>query len=229
MRALALLLIVANLGYLGWATWVDSPPTTMVAPESNLDALPRLVLASERVPAPGKKSRTVVNKPVESAATSSSQTAKGCMSVGPFQDLPAVAQASAVIEGAGLESKQRLEQGELWVGHWVSIADLSTHEQAQSAVERLKGRGVMDAYILPSDDRSNVISLGVFKDHERALRRMSEAKSLGLNATIADRTRSGSVYWVDVELKEGKQIPDISILATQPGKILRLETRPCAG
>jgi hypothetical protein len=229
MRALALLLIVANLGYWGWALLIDAP-VEPVKIETAPDASPRLVLASERVPEPAQPAKKptvrVPAKPSESVEATNISAQK-CVSVGPFQDLPTVVQASAVIKGAGFDSRQRLEQGELWVGHWVSISGFADHDSAQSAIDKLKSKGVNDAYILPGSDPSNVISLGVFKDHERAQRRLNEAKSLGLDATIADRTRSGSVYWVDVDLKDGKQNLDTSILSSQPGKIVRLETRSC--
>ncbi len=232
MRALALLIIIANLGYLGWAVLIDaSPEPTQVA--SIDENAPRLVLASERVPAeapPNKKptTRIAAAKPATAMPSAQDSATEECTSVGPFQDLPTVVQASAVLEGAGFNSRQRLEQGELWVGNWVSIAGFATHEQAQNAIDKLKVKGVSDAYILPGTDPPNVISLGVFKEHDRAQRRMNEAKSLGFDATIADRTRAGSVYWIDVDLKDGNKILDTSILASQPGKIVRLETRPCA-
>ena len=233
MRALALLLIVANLGYLGWALLIDAPaePARVVATS---DTSPRLVLASERVPEPTSNS-TKKKPPVRVVAIPQAPTPEAaldagkqkCVSVGPFQDLPTVARASAVLKGVGFDSRQRLEQGELWVGHWVSISGFSTHDQAQTAIDKLKQKGVSDAYILPGGDPSNVISLGVFKEHERAQRRLNEAKSLGFDATIVDRTRAGSVYWIDVDLKEGKQTLDTSMLASQPGKIVRLELRSC--
>jgi uncharacterized membrane protein len=232
MRALALLLIIANLGYLGWALLIDAPvePPRM---STSLDSAPRLVLASERVTIPepvAKKPATRVAARPAAAAEEKPQdpNEQKCVSVGPFQDLPTVVQASAVLKGAGFDSRQRLEQGELWVGHWVSIAGFATHEQAQNAIDRLKDKGVADAYILPGSDPPNVVSLGVFKEHDRAQRRMNEAKALGFDPVIADRTRAGSVYWVDVDLKDSKQAVDTSILATQPGKIIRLELRSCS-
>ena len=232
MRALALLLIVANLGYLGWALLIDAPAEPLSV-TSSTDSSPRLILASERVSEPSapvakKTPARVASKSTAPADSPRESGAEKCVSVGPFQDLSTVVQASAILKGVGFDSRQRLEQGELWVGHWVSISGFNSHEQAQNAIERLKDKGVADAYILPGGEASNVISLGVFKEHERAQRRMNEAKNLGFDATIADRTRTGSVYWVDVDLKDGKQTLDTSVLASQPGKIVRLELRSCA-
>jgi len=227
MRALALLLIVANLGYLGWAVLIDAPPKPLPVDSTDTSNVTRLVLASERVsPAQLLKKPTtrIAVKPVEPPPEAPPQK---CVSVGPFQDLPSVVEASAVFKGAGYESRQRLEQGELWVGHWVSIAGFGNHELAERAVAKLKEKGVVDAYILPGTDPANVISLGVFKEQDRAQRRMNEAKSLGFEAQIADRTRAGSVYWIDVDLKNAGQTLDTSILGSQPGKIVRLELRAC--
>jgi len=221
MRTLALLLIIVNLGYLGWATLIDVRPGPPPA-DDDIESAPRLMLASERVPQPSAQQpiRVAAIQPVEPPAVAR------CLSIGPFQDLPTVTQASAVLNGVGYEPKQRLEQGELWVGHWVSAGGFATHDEAQLALARLKEKGITDATILPGSDAGNVISLGVFKDHERAQRRLNEAKNLGLKATLADRTRSGSVYWVDLDLN-GREPPDLATLSAQPGKIVRLETRPC--
>jgi len=226
MRAPALLLIIANLGYLGWAMLIDTPSNPLPVDTSDSSQVTRLVLASERTPLVVKKPlpRVATAKPAEPAATTQVQK---CASVGPFQDLPSVVETSAALKGAGYESRQRLEQGELWVGHWVSITGFATHEQAERATTKLKEKGVLDAYILPGTDPANVISLGVFKEQDRAQRRMGEAKNLGFDAQIADRTRAGSVYWIDVDLKTAGQSLDTSILGSQPGKIVRLEQRPC--
>lgn len=233
MRGIALLLIVANLGYLGWAALIDAPAQPQIAENTDLSQSPRLELATERAQSTtGKKPalRVAVAKPSATPTESASIAAlQKCTSVGPFQDLPTVVEASAVLKGAGYESRQRLEQGELWVGYWVSIAGFAAHEQAERAIAQLKDKSITDAYILPGTDPPNVISLGVFKEHERAQRRMNEAKTLGFDAQIADRTRTGSVYWIDVDLKTPGQILDTSLLGSQPGKIVRLELRACPG
>src|SRR5690349_6357987 len=150
----------------------------------------------------------------------------GCTSVGPFQDLASAAQAAAALKGAGFESEQRLEQGEMWVGYWLSLQGLGTREEADRALARLKEQGISDAYIIPGSDPPNVVSLGVFKDHERAQRRLSEIQQLGLPAQLSDRKRAGSVYWLDAAVNPGQTL-DLSLLGSEPGKILRLEMRAC--
>lgn len=225
MRAIALLLIIANVTYFGWAAWIDVPlePAAGVNDLSQLD-LPGLVLARERA----TSTTSTTQKPVR-LAKADTPVAAGkprCTSVGPFQDLPTAAQAAATLKSAGFGSEQRLEQGEMWVGYWLSLQDLQSREEADRALARLKERGIADAYIIPGSDPPNVVSLGVFKDHDRAQRRLNEIQQLGLPAQISDRKRAGSVYWLDVQLTADQGI-DLGLLGAEPGKILRLEIRAC--
>jgi cell division septation protein DedD len=123
-----------------------------------------------------------------------------------------------------------LEQGQLWVGYWVNIPGFAKREDADRAVAKLKQNGITDVYISLSGtdaESSNVVSLGVFKETERAQRVLAQAKGLGLPAQISDRTRAGSVYWVDVDFPTPQPNFDFSTLGAQPGKILRLEQRVC--
>lgn len=154
-----------------------------------------------------------------------------CTSIGPFADLAQAAQAQAALEAAGFEPRQRLEQGELWVGYWVSVQNLASSEAAQEALRTLTANDITDIYLMPSAGLGapQVLSLGVFSDYQRAQRRANQVRALGFEPLIDDRTREGSVYWIDVDLAEPGQLIDSSIFQTDPGKITRLEMRGCPG
>ena len=128
---------------------------------------------------------------------------------------------------AGFTPRQRLEQGELWVGYWVSVQNFQSREAAEAALRSLVDSGVTDVYLMPGSDPANVLSLGVFSDYQRAQRRAEEIRVLGLEPRIDDRKRAGSVYWIDVDLTEPGQTIDTSIFRSDPGKITRLELRAC--
>lgn len=231
MRSLALFLIALNLAYLGWATLIDRRESwPAVAPTD--PAVQRLVLADERTlaaqaTAPQSSAQRGDNK----APTPSAQQASNsqCVSIGPFQDLTTAAQATATLNAAGQASRQRMEQGDVWIGYWVHVPGFEKHEDAERAMARLRENGIADVYISLSggESASSVISLGVFRESERAQRLLAEAKSLGFDARIADRTRPGTVYWVDVDKSDATAQFDFASLGAQPGKILRLEQRPC--
>jgi hypothetical protein len=81
-------------------------------------------------------------------------------------------------------------------------------------IERLRRFGIGDAYAMPDDGNKVTISLGLFSEQQRALRRMDDVKALGLEPHIVDRERRGTVYWIDVDVVPPAELPD----AHAPGR-----------
>jgi hypothetical protein len=242
MRILCLLLILANVLYFTWSQMMDvNVPSLERKGAKPVDPPARIVLAREMLEAnPDERSvgpvRDVQPPAVEplgthSAAAGPTQTAQldalSCTSVGPFADLPQAAQAQASLRNAGFQPRQRMEQGEIWAGYWVSVQGLATREAAEAALKTLSANGIADVYLMPGSDPPNVLSLGVFSDYQRAQRRVDEVRAIGLTPRIDDRKRAGSVFWIDVDLQEPGQDIDSSIFQSDPGKITRLEMRAC--
>lgn len=246
MRTLCLVLILANALYFVWAQLIDVRSNAL---DREIPAVahppPRIVLAKEaaKEPAePQEEESVVAQEPLQDVEPPSVEplarpapNAEGdklldtlsCSSIGPFPDLSQASQAQAALKQAGYEPRQRIEQGELWVGYWVSVQDLATRAVADRAVEKLRANGITDVYLMPGSDPENVLSLGVFSDYQRAQKRADEVRALGFQPRIDDRKREGSVWWIDVDLAEPGQLIDTSILQTGPGRILRLEMRAC--
>jgi hypothetical protein len=242
MRALCLLLILANVLYFTWSQMIDVyVPNLERKGAKPVEPPARIVLAREMIEANSEELgvgpiRDVLPPAVEplggqSASVSEAQTAQldtlSCTSVGPFADLPQASQAQASLRAAGFEPRQRMEQGEIWAGYWVSVQGLATREAADAALKTLAANGIADVYVMPGSDPANVLSLGVFSDYQRAQRRLDEVRALGLTPRIDDRKRAGSVYWIDVDLQEPGQLIDSSIFQSDPRKITRLEMREC--
>jgi cell division septation protein DedD len=156
------------------------------------------------------------------AATAIAQT---CVSVGPFRELSQAATAAANLRADGLDPVQRAVEGDIWVGYWVYIAAIQTVDEAEAILAKLQDSGIADSYVIPNSDTGNLISLGVFSEIARAGSRLSEVRELGYEATISDRTRRATVYWVDMLLDEGRALNFESL--QPPGRIMRLEQRPC--
>jgi uncharacterized protein YndB with AHSA1/START domain len=255
MRAFCLLLILANVLYFVWSQMIDVQFNVLDRPRvaRTAEPPPRIVLAREaqqaeepsaESPEPAPAAAYEAVTPVSDApaaneietasaantantAAAQAETLFTCTSVGPFADLAEATQAQAALRGAKLEPRQRMEQGELWVGYWVSVQDFDSRATAEAAMKTLQSNGISDVYLMPGADAPFTLSLGVFSDHQRAQRRSAQAKALGLTPRIEDRTRTGSVYWLDIDLPEpGYQI-DTSVIQSDPGKIMRLEMREC--
>ena len=240
MRTLCLLLILANILYLAWSKLIDVQVNALdrVTPRTATQPA-RIMLAQEaqdtvddEVPVPDtiKEVQPPAVEPLGSAnraALGISDETLTCTTIGPFPDLSQAAQAQAALRAAGFEPRQRMEQGELWVGYWVSVQGLPTRDAAERALKTLSSSGITDVYLMPGSEPPNVLSLGVFSDYQRAQRRVDDVRALGLSPRIDDRKRAGSVYWIDVDLQEPGQIIDSSIFQSDPGKITRLEMRMC--
>jgi hypothetical protein len=248
MRAFCLLLLLVNALYFIWSNVID-------VRVSSLDRVParpavppsRIVLAREAQPGapepapreePLPEVRDVVPpsvEPLESPGTvqppaptvAASEDRSVCTSVGPFADLGQASQAQATLRSLGFEPRQRVEQGELWTGYWVSVRDFATRDAAEVALKTLNQNGLTDVYLMPGGEPENVLSLGVFSDYQRAQRRAEQVRALGLTPQISDRKRSGSVFWLDVNMKEPGQTIDTSVFQVGQSRILRLELRGC--
>ena len=242
MRTLCLLLILANVLYFTWSQMIDVHGSTLDRKGAKpVEAPQRIVLAREMIEAnaeeravgqihdvlpPAVEPLAAQTTPAPVAETAQLDTLS-CTSVGPFPDLPQASQAQAALRGAGFQPRQRMEQGEIWAGYWVSVQGLATRDAAEAALKTLTANGIGDVYVMPGSDPPNVLSLGVFSDYQRAQRRLDEVRAIGLTPRIDDRKRAGSVYWIDVDLMEPGQLIDSSLFQTDPGKITRLEMRAC--
>jgi hypothetical protein len=251
MRTLCLLLILANALFFIWSQLIDVQVSALDrAPAVSATPPPRLVLARElgAEGSPGAGAgKTIQEQPVsdgeppltaEPARPGPEEDQVGadrlarvdeltCTSVGPFADLQQASEAQAALLSAGYDSRQRMDDGEIWVGYWVSVQDLGRREDAAEVVKLLATHGLTDVYLMPGSEPSYVVSLGVFSDYQRAQRRAAEVRAIGLQPRVQDRKRTGSVYWIDVDLPEPGHALDLSLFQTGLGRITRLEMRAC--
>jgi len=204
------LLLFANLAWYGWTNWVapsGEPPATAAAADGTLQ------LAREAAPV----------QPAAGAA----RPRDNCVSLGPFTDLTDAARASTLLRESDLEPRQRAGEGVVWKGYWVTLGGVPDRTAANAIIERLRRAGVADAYAMPADGSDVTISLGLFSERQRALRRLDDAKAIGLEPRIVDRERTGTVYWIDVDVVPPAELPDAARLQGEVGRILRLEVKPC--
>lgn len=234
MRNLFLVLVLANLGFAAWAAWFAGSPTGNGARGT---AARSITLVSELADAgldPPAEARTVAapprapiaTTPEPAAAPEASAAIERCISVGPFQELAQASAAQGELRTAGFAPSQRVVDGEVWVGYWVHLAGIPTRETANEILERLRANGISDSYIVPGAEESQIISLGVFSEISRAASIREQVRALGYDPTVADRSRRATLYWIDVRA-DGDAVIDLEALQP-PGRINRLEQRPCA-
>jgi cell division septation protein DedD len=159
------------------------------------------------------------------AAPSAAEPTARCTSVGPFRELSQAATAAATLRNAGYQPVQRVGEGDVWIGYWVYIPGISTEQEANEILAKVRAEGIADSYVIPNSDSGNLVSLGVFSEISGVGRRRDQVRALGFEPQVVDRTRRATVYWIDVTLAEG-QVLDFDALQP-PGRIIRLEQRAC--
>jgi hypothetical protein len=219
-------LLVANLLFLAWAKWIDSPRDA--GAQDALSHLPRLQLVGET---PGAKPAAANLPPAlavaEKVVLHVPETRQTCTSVGPFNDIAHAARAAGLLTQRGFHLQQRAEEGETIEGYWVYVGGLQSDDEVGKVVERLGKGGFTDAHVMKNYSTNRRISVGMFSTRERADKRAAAVKSMGLEPEVAERKFPGTVYWVDVVLTSAAQKPPAEYLFADIGHAAKVAIQPC--
>ena len=202
MKNLILLLVLANVLYFMWGLYVEKDPEPGVAVIEASDLGPPLPAA------PPQSAESVSSAGAVLGASESVDLAavvgRSCVTIGPFRTEEDADEAVSRYRAEGMRANLRKTSGEIFVGHWVQIRSIATRDAGNATLEQLKSGGLTDAYIVPNDDGTFNVSLGLFGDVERAEKVELDARALGLAADITPRTREGEQFWADIGLPPGK-------------------------
>jgi hypothetical protein len=110
---------------------------------------------------------------------------------------------------------------------WVYLPLPANRAASDQVLAKLKTSGIEDALEMPGPADNSVISLGLFSEQKRAQARVAQAQALGFNPAIADRKRTGNVYWIDIDLKPTDGPLNPADLQGDAGHISRLEVKAC--
>jgi hypothetical protein len=240
VKSLVVCLALANVGYFLWVRGIGKSQESAVAPApaSNLK------LASETSPAAraagagddstgGAGGVVGASGGVDSGDAAQPDGSAGlltnvkrCISVGPFRDVAEAAHAASTLRSGGYDPRQRIAEGEVWAGVWVYLP-IPANRGSDQLLAKLKAGGIEDALEMPGPNEGSVVSLGLYSDSKRAQARVAQAQSLGFNPGIADRKRTGDVYWIDIDLKPTDSVLKPSDLQGESGRIVRLEVKGC--
>ena len=223
MRAVFLILLSANLLFLAWARWIDSPREA--GAQDSLARLPRLQLVTESTsgtkPTSGVFNSVIpsrvglVARSLTALATPSAlataekmsfrpvETAQTCTSVGPFNDIASAARAAGLLTQRGFHLRQRAEEGETIEGYWVFVGGMESDEDVARVVGSLGKSGFTDAHVMKNFSTNRRVSVGMFSTREGAEKRATAIRNMGLRPEIGERRFPGTVYWVDVTLERG--------------------------
>jgi hypothetical protein len=217
LRALFLLLLLANVLFLAWTRWVAPPPPAPAAHTAALasQALQPIRLRSEPAPAP--------------SATPAAQNllSASCVSVGPFID-PALAEAAnAQLEQLGFSSRRRVAQEEVRVGYWVRVPKIASLAAATNAIAKLHRVGLGDATVVVGEDVGATVSVGVYADARKAAEVAQVVQDAGFVPETSERLRTLEVLWLDVDRETNRGLPAMEDLGEPPAGALPYDMRAC--
>ena len=228
MRNLFLLLVLGNSGFVAWTLWYAEPATDVRVVQKSAGSDISLVDEVTESPSepPGVE---VAVSPVEELAVTlgakSDLPIARCIGIGPFSELVRFAQVMTILNSAGYAATRRSEDGDVWLGHWVYLNYVTTPGQAETISAVLAEHGIVDTYFDPAGEDGEVLSLGVFREFERAETIRDRVLGLGFDPEMTDRTRPGTLYWADLTLQSEENL-DLEPLQAA-GRIIRLEQRVC--
>lgn len=222
MRVLFLLLVLANLGFAAWAAWYSTPqsPTRPLAGSG-----PGIEMYAEA----GEAEVTEADTASGGGAPAASGLRVECISVGPLANRVDVEDTARILSGNGFDARQRVAQGEVWLGHWVYIDAIPTPGEAAGIVELLAENGITEAYVIADGNDGSIVSLGVFSQQDRARQRFADAEALGLSPVVADRSQPGEVFWLDVTARDRAEFAPGEIATLDISPALQLESCSAAG
>lgn len=218
MRNLFLTLLLANLLFFAWQQWIAPPEV----PAKDLRAA-----AGE----PAIKTLTPADTPAGAARAKGGGTRMAlppdgrCVRLGPIAESATAEALRARLASGAFDAAKVVEEGQIWVGHWVQLESVATREEADRIVAQLAAGGLPDAYVLQASPPFS-ISLGVFRDRARADTVAAAANRLGFRPQTTDRFRAGTQYWLSVIVPDGRELP-LDELGREIGEILRAEKVEC--
>ena len=229
LKSIVVCLALANAVYFLWARGIAASkeaPIAVAPPAATLKLVGEAPSASHE--AVGSPSGTGVTAGGNDAPNPGLLTnVKRCISVGPFRDVAEASHAASLLRGGGYDPRQRVVDGDVWAGVWVYLPIPAGPTVSEQLLTKLKASGIDDALEMPGPADVSVISLGLFSEQKRAQARVAQTQALGLNPVIADRKRTGNVYWIDIDLKPTDGLLNPADLQGESGHISRLEVKAC--
>jgi hypothetical protein len=220
VRASFLILLLANILFLAWSLWVARPASSALAPAPASD--PR---SMQLVGETANGTDAVVASGSDRSTRAAAAT---CVSFGPFLDETTLDAVSRRLEALGYTARRRTATEDVSAGQWVSVANLATPEDAANALNKLRGVGLADVFVVPESRRgTTAISVGLFNDPARAGEAADTVRRAGLEPSVTERTRPADATWLDVDRRTNEGLPDLADLRDDASLSLAFEMRVC--
>ncbi|WP_160154569.1 SPOR domain-containing protein [Microbulbifer sp. ALW1] len=208
MRWIFLLLVVANLGLLGWFLTAERSPSAVTVSAAGSDDAAGITLVDEADPdslvQPEAPTANAARPPVVSGGVDSPRTTPAspseplCTLVGPFGEAYQGEDVARRLQALQVTAALREIEMQGQMRYWVYLAPLNSSQEAFRKLRELQAAGI-DSYVIPKGSLENGISFGIFSEVERAQALAEELKERGFRAQYREEPQTYLERWVVVD------------------------------
>ena len=224
MRWLFLFVLLLNVAYVAWE--FNQPEKMMAVPVVDQN-VPKIVLLREI----GQDSAAFSANSGKSAPVPLGQPKDviggGCYTLGPFRDMEKLRAVTRGIKKYVADASYRSHEEREQAMFWVYLEPAGGYSQAKALAAKLKSKKVKDYFIVSSEEKLNGISLGHFREKNRAYAHAKHITSLGFKPEVEALFKEYTIFWLDYEVISGESIPESILDKHLTGKINRL-VRACS-
>ena len=231
-------MVVINLAMFAWITNKPAPKTYVA--QSVVKDVGDLKIVSDvelvvRADFQKKKEAELQKKLEDSAAAEVSSpedvvfvdkgVKKVCRRLGPFPERKIAVDVADGLAAYRL-APRLIEDKQIEVlGYWALLPALSTRDEAELLVKKLKSRGIQDVRRFTSGDYINAISLGLFSTEANARRRAKSVETQGFLAVVQPKEDEKTDFWLQFTQPRDLELPLDGVKENYPG----LQNKPCPG
>ena len=186
----------ANVAFFGWAHWVDT---------SEMATRTRAGKAGTRR-CPSHRTCTSRSQPRSAAVRWAHLPLRPLRKVPPRRCERAVSQRTIAASSAA----SRMDIG--------STSAISAVRPISTALARLEKGGITDAGLMSDAEDAGRISVGIFSEQARAVRRAEQVRTLGFKPILDLHQRMQRAFWLDMELHRDQPEPPVTALESATGQ-----------
>ncbi|WP_231492106.1 SPOR domain-containing protein [Microbulbifer sp. HZ11] len=190
------MLLIANLGLLGWLLSADRAPAAKVVVATPDTGVNTISLVSEMDAAELEASATPEERPRPRAPAGNDEVvAPLCTLVGPFEEAFQGEDVVRRLQALQVDAELRDVEMQGQMRYWVYLAPLSSTRDAFRKLRELQAAGI-DSYVIPKGSLENGISFGIFSELERAQSLTRELQARGFAAEYREEPQTYLERWV---------------------------------
>lgn len=161
-----------------------------------------------RVPPMIVSSDLAVSPPVSQADASAQVSSPVCGTLGQFEKRSQAELVSVRLLAQGGKTEITSETTNDQAGYWVLVPPQQNRAAAINIAKRLEEAGVSDLWRFTSGELAHAISLGLFRDQERAQARSDKINEMGFASEVRPRFREKTLYWLNYRYEDPSSFQD---------------------